>query len=189
MGIRFLGVVIVTRQIGPHAFGTYSGAAAFIAVAVLLSQMGMEIYLIRQPEEPSKRDYDEVFTFIAVLSAIIVLAFFGLSVLYVHFRPSAGSSVNVFRLLLISVPLNALWAPAQARIERSFGFRNMAILELGGDVILYLVAASPGAARLGCVLTRGRCRLPGRRGFWSVVTEWPECFRDCDFRIGIGVSS
>lgn len=142
MGIRFLGVVIVTRQIGPHAFGTYSGAAAFIAVAVLLSQMGMEIYLIRQPKEPSKRDYDEVFTFIAALSAIVVLAFLGLSVLYVHIRPSAGSSINVFRLLLISVPLNALWAPAQARIERSFGFRNMAILELGGDVTLYLVAAS-----------------------------------------------
>src|SRR6185437_11831333 len=51
--------------------------------------------------------------------------------------------VGVFlplRILLLSIPLNVLWAPAQAFIERSFAYRRMGLLELGGDVVLYVVA-------------------------------------------------
>lgn len=140
MGLRVMGVVIVTRRIGPHSFGIYSGAAAFIAVVITVAQMGMEVYLIRQPVDPTRRLYNEVFSFIATLSLISVLVGLALSVALDHVHPGAAPSVRVFRLLLISVPLNALWAPAQARIERSFGFRKMAMLELGGDLVLYGVA-------------------------------------------------
>jgi PST family polysaccharide transporter len=38
------------------------------------------------------------------------------------------------------LPLNVLWAPAQARIERSFGFGRLAILEVAADAALYIVA-------------------------------------------------
>jgi O-antigen/teichoic acid export membrane protein len=41
------------------------------------------------------------------------------------------------RVLLLCVPINVLWAPAQAMIERRFGFREMGWLEIGGDLVLY----------------------------------------------------
>jgi len=137
MAIRILGVVVVTRLIGPRDFGIYSGAAAFIVVAVTMAQMGMEVYLIRQPEEPTTGTYNSVFTFVLTLSAITVVVALILSAVIEHVHPAAAADVRVFRVLLISVPLNALWAPAQAKIERSLGFRKLALLELGGDALLY----------------------------------------------------
>jgi len=137
MVIRILGVVVVTRLIGPRDFGIYSGAAAFIVVAVTMAQMGMEVYLIRQPEEPTIDTYNAVFTFVLTLSAMSVVFALVLSAIVEHIHPSAAAGVRVFRVLLISIPLNALWAPAQARIERSLGFRKLALLELGGDALLY----------------------------------------------------
>ena len=41
------------------------------------------------------------------------------------------------RVLLLSIPINVLWAPSQACIERQFGYRLMGLIELGGDVALY----------------------------------------------------
>jgi PST family polysaccharide transporter len=38
---------------------------------------------------------------------------------------------------LLAVPINVLWAPAQACIERNFRYRQMGLLELGGDIALY----------------------------------------------------
>ena len=149
MVVRVLGVVVVTREIGPHAYGVYAGAAAFIIVVGTVAQMGMEVYLIRQPEEPELRTYEEVFTFLLVLAFVAVAVSLGLSQVVAHLRPSAAEGIRVFRLLLISVPLNVLWAPAQARIERAFGFRRMAWLELGGDAVLYAVAVPLAVAGWG----------------------------------------
>ena len=149
MALRVLGVVVVTRQIGPHSYGVYAGAAAFAAVIANVGQMGMEVYLIRQPEEPTRRTYDEVFTFLVALSVVAVVISLGLSAVAEQLRPSAAPSIQVFRLLLVSVPLNILWAPAQARIERSFGFRTMAWLELSGDAVLYVVAVPLALAGWG----------------------------------------
>ncbi len=44
------------------------------------------------------------------------------------------------RVLLLCVPINVLWAPAQAYIERRFDYKKMGILELGGDFVLYATA-------------------------------------------------
>ena len=149
MVIRVLGIVIVTRQIGPHDYGVYAGAAAFAAVVASITQMGMEVYLIRQVEAPTRQTYDDVFTFLVVLSVAAVGLSFALSAVVDLLHPSSAGTVQVFRVMLLSVPLNVLWAPAQARIERSFDFRSMAWLELGGDAVLYAVAVPLAYAGAG----------------------------------------
>jgi O-antigen/teichoic acid export membrane protein len=149
MVVKVLGVVVVTREIGPHSYGVYAGAAAFTIVVGTVAQMGMEVYLIRQPEEPELRTYEEVFTFLVALSVVAVAVSLGLSVVAAHLRPTAAEGIRVFRVLLISVPLNILWAPAQARIERAFGFKRMAWLELGGDAVLYATAVPLAVAGWG----------------------------------------
>ncbi len=136
MVIRLAGVVLTLRWIGPHAYGIYSGAAAFVLVVTVLAQMGAEIYLIKMPNIPTQIDYDQVFTCVLVLSGIAVSL--GLLVTFVF--GSVFHPVGVLlplRIMLLCVPINVLWAPAQARIERSFGYRTMGILEIGGDLALY----------------------------------------------------
>ncbi|HLG66526.1 MAG TPA: oligosaccharide flippase family protein [Acidimicrobiales bacterium] len=146
IAIRLCGILLVTRLIGPYAFGLYASAAAFVAVVATISQMGVEVYLIRLGTEPAERTYRTAFTLLLAISLFATGA--GIAATYVvgalmHSPPYLAA----LRVLLISVPVNVCWAPAQARIERRFQYRKMAALEIVGDAVLY--ATSVPLAALG----------------------------------------
>jgi O-antigen/teichoic acid export membrane protein len=136
MIVRLAGVVLVVRAIGPGPYGIYTAAAAFVLVVTTLAQGGTEAYLIRLPGEIDRSPYDQAFTYLFVASAVGTLAALGLSFAVAPLLRPVGV-VLPLRVLLLSIPINVLWAPAQAKIERRFGYRQMGILELGGDVALY----------------------------------------------------
>jgi O-antigen/teichoic acid export membrane protein len=139
MVIRLAGLVITLRLIGPSSYGIYAGAAAFVLVVTTVAQMGGEIFLIKMTSIPDRSHYNEVFTLLLVTSlAATGLALVGTWAFSGLIRP-VGVLLPL-RVLLLSVPINVLWAPAQARIERGFGYRKMGLLEVGGDVVLYGVA-------------------------------------------------
>lgn len=140
VGIRLVGLVLVLRQMGPASFGIYGAAAAYVLFAATLAQMGAEVFLIRQPGPLPRRCYDEVFTALLVTSTVVVVVGMGLSFLLAPWLRPYGVVVPM-RVLLLSVPVNVLWAPMQACIERQFAYRRMGLLELGGDIVLYGTAA------------------------------------------------
>jgi O-antigen/teichoic acid export membrane protein len=159
LAVRLGGVLIVVRIIGPGSYGIYVAASAFVLLVTMVTQMGSEVWLIRQQREPTIEQYQEVIGFLLLsVSAGVAIGLAGSygATRILHER----ESIEVFRLLLISVPVNVLWAPAQARIERSFGFRRMAILELSSDVALYGVAIPLALAGLGP---------------WSLALGWIAC--------------
>jgi len=137
--IRLGGLVVVVRQIGPSDFGIYSAAAVFVYFAATLAQMGAEVFLIRSPGPLPQQRSNEVFTFLLCTSLVVVVVGLGLSFFLAPWIRPVGVLVP-FRVLLLSVPVNVLWAPAQAAIERKFAYRRMGLLELGGDVALYATA-------------------------------------------------
>ena len=153
--VRLAGVLALTRLLAPAEFGTYAGSAALVTFLGYVAQWGTEIFLIRRESEPSKRLYDEVFTFLLISTAAIGALALG-AALAAH--AAAGVHVGPFAVMLVALPLNALWAPAQAKIERAFRFRAMAVLELGGDVVLY-------ATSVGVVLFAGA-------GVWGPVAGY-----------------
>ncbi len=137
--IRLGGVTIVVRVLGPSSYGIYSGAAIFVALGAMLAQGGTEVFLIRQPSEPSDELYHVAFTYLLVSSLAVALAAFGLSFAagtFVH----SDQALDVFRVLVFSIPVNVMWAPAQARIERRFDYRKMGLIEISGDIVLYAVS-------------------------------------------------
>jgi len=136
MVIRLVGVVLVVRLIGPGPYGIYAAAAAFVSFGASFAQLGLEVYLIRLPGEIEARHYNQAFTLLLVASVAVTALAEGLTfALGSVFRPE-GVLVPL-RVLLLTVPINVLWAPCQAAIERSFRYRLMGLLELGGDVALY----------------------------------------------------
>ncbi|HXY28158.1 MAG TPA: oligosaccharide flippase family protein [Acidimicrobiales bacterium] len=138
--VRAGGIVVVTRLIGPSSYGIFSAASAFAMVIAVVTQMGLEVYLIRQHEEPSDTLYRQVFSFLLVVSVSVSALATLVSLGLVHLISGIAAGQRVFMLLMVSIPLNVLWAPAQAKIERAFGYKRMAWLELGGDTVLYAVA-------------------------------------------------
>ncbi len=139
MLIRIGGAVIFTRVIGAAEFGILAGSQAIIFVLSLVAQMGVEVSIIRRQDEPDQRAIDAAFSLVAVNGAIAVAM--GLVGAGVALGIGVGGhAVAVFAVLLLSLPINIMWAPAQGQIERNFGFRSMAFLELTGDAILYSVS-------------------------------------------------
>lgn len=156
MVVRLTGVVVVVRLIGPGSYGLYSAAAAFVGFAARMAQMGAEIYLIRSTGAQDRRRYDEVFTLLLCTAVVVTAGGIGLTYVVGPWLRPVGV-VLPLRILLLAVPLNILWAPAQARIERQLAFRQMGLLELGGDVALYGTAVP--LAVLGA-------------GLWSLVAGY-----------------
>lgn len=148
MAIRLAGVLLVTRLIGPESFGLYAGAAAVVTVLAIAAQLGAELYLIRREDDPAPETYDHVFSVLVVSTLVTVAGALALSL--------AAEAIGVerrvldpFRVLVLTIPVNVLWAPAQARLERAFRFGRMAVVEVGGDVVLYGTAVPLAFAGAG----------------------------------------
>jgi O-antigen/teichoic acid export membrane protein len=148
MGIRLLGMLALTRLLGPTQYGLYAGSAAIVATLGTFAQMGTEIHLIRREHEPDRAVYDQTFTFL-VISTLLGCALgyaisFGLGGWM-----GDGRFVAPFRVLLISIPVNVLWVPAQAMLERAFEYKRLAWIEVGGDIALYGVAVTLAVTGIG----------------------------------------
>jgi O-antigen/teichoic acid export membrane protein len=148
MVIRLLGMLALTRLLGPTQYGLYAGAGAIVATLGTLAQMGCEVHLIRREEEPDKDLYNQTFTYLLITTLIACAVGYAIS-FWLGDWMGDQRYVGPFRVLLISIPLNVLWVPAQAKLERAFHYKRLAWIEVGGDVALYavsIVLAAAGAA-------------------------------------------
>ncbi len=136
MLITLIGIIVIVREIGPSQYGIYSAAGAYVLVIATAAQMGTEIYLIRVDKEPDRHLYNQAFTFLFCVSMTITALSIGATFLLAPLLRPVGVALPL-RILLLSIPINVLWAPAQACIERRFGYREMGILEIVGDIALY----------------------------------------------------
>jgi O-antigen/teichoic acid export membrane protein len=138
IGIRLAGTLVVTRLIGPTDYGLYAGALAAVAFLGIVAQMGVGVYVIRLEEEPTKEIYDVTFTVVTVTGLAIMLL--GLAVSFaIPASVVSPSHIAPFQVLILALPLNVLWTPAQAKLERNLQYRRMAWIEVGGDVVLCVV--------------------------------------------------
>lgn len=146
--IRLAGVLLLTRLLGPADFGVYAGALALVTVLATLAQLSTEVFLLRRPQAPTDA---EVGTVYALLlgggTTVVVLGLVGCALADRLGLPA--DHVGPFRLMLLGLLLNILWAPAQASLERAFRYRAVGGLELAGDLVLYCVAVPLAVAGLG----------------------------------------
>jgi O-antigen/teichoic acid export membrane protein len=148
ISVRLVGVLLLTRMIGPERYGIYAGAVVIVALLSGLSQLGTEVYLITHPREPTRELYDQVFSFLVVSTT--AAAFLGLALAPLLSAVTGDARfTSALLVLLVSIPVNVLWAPAQAMIERAFNYKQMAALEVGGDICLYVTSVALAAAGAG----------------------------------------
>lgn len=148
IAIRLVGVLLLTRLLGPSDFGVYAGALALVTALATVSQLNSEIFLLRRPQAPSAGEVGTVYTLLlGAGGAVIALALVGC--LLADRLGMPAEYVGPFRLMLLGLMLNVLWAPAQAALERSFRYQAVGMLELAGDVVLYVVALPLALQGLG----------------------------------------
>jgi PST family polysaccharide transporter len=136
--IRLIGTVAITRLIGPTDYGLYAGALAAVSFLTLIAQMGIGVYVIRMEQTATVEIYDTAFTLVALTSVVVTVIAVAVSFL-VSGKIVSAAHIAVFQVLVLALPLNVLWTPAQAKLERELRFQKMAWIEVGGDVLLCVV--------------------------------------------------
>ena len=139
VAVTAIGVVLLTRAIGPTAYGLYAIAYGIYVYLFSLGQWGVDVYLIRQKDEPQPQDYHQAFSLVLLLGAVgagsVILALPLLErwLQLVGFKPLA---IAVFAVL----PIQLLGVVPLARLERALDYRKVALSELSGKIALYAVA-------------------------------------------------
>lgn len=156
MGLSLIGLLVITRVIGPTEYGPYVAALGICQYAQNLGQAGIGVYLVRAAGEVTDRTY-HVATTLLLLSAgglvLLLEASLGLIARWV----TMPGLTPLLAVLLVSVVFQTLAVAASARLERALDFRRVAMIEMAGQ-LLYYGSALP-LVFLGA-------------GIWSLVTGW-----------------
>src|SRR3978361_1281310 len=138
MALSVIGLLVITRIIGPAAYGPYVAALGICQYAQNLGQAGIGVYLVRAAGDVTPRTFDIATTLllISALGLMVVLeASLGLIATWI---PMPGLA-PLLGVLLISVVFQTVAVGASAQLERALDFRRVAMIEMAGQLLYYAV--------------------------------------------------
>lgn len=146
IGIKLAGILVVTRLIGPDAYGTYAAAAAMAAVLSTVAVFGIDVQLVRAPNR-APTDDTAATVLLGSSMALAVAAFAAAPLLGSWLRTDAA--VGPMRAVAALLPLMVIAVPARARLERDLRFGALAGAELGADLAVYAISIPLAVAGAG----------------------------------------
>lgn len=137
--LKLIGVMLITRVLGPASYGAYVSAFNVYQYALLLGQAGVGVYLLRHQGDVAESSYRTAYT---ILVGMAVILTFG-----VEAGTGALSSWigvegfdDVMQVMIFALPFQLLAVPASVRLERRFDYKNVAMLEILGQLAYYALA-------------------------------------------------
>lgn len=147
MLISLGSLFIITRLIGPGAYGLFAAALGVVVFVQTISQWGLKVYLLGQPETTDE-DYHEAFTLQTVLSlvaAIAAMAGIALLARALHLQAWGPIAIAMFAGLPLA---NAVLVP-MTQLERGLDFKRVAQGELASQLVSSLAALAGALAGFG----------------------------------------
>lgn len=137
--LKLIGVMLITRVLGPTPYGAYVSAFNIYQYALLLGQAGVGVYLLRHPGDVPDKVYRTSFTLLLIMSAILTAAM-ELSRPAITAWTGVGGYAPVMGVMALALPFQLIAIPATISLERGLHYRNVAMIEIGGDVAYYGLA-------------------------------------------------
>lgn len=137
--INVVGVLLLTRAIGPGEYGLYATASGLFAAVQLVAQLGVHIFLIRAEREIEAETWWVASTLMLVLAlggVLIGAATLPLVMLWTRIPGIGAAALAVYATL----PLANLAQVPLARLERVLDYRNVARVELASQIGFFAVA-------------------------------------------------
>jgi PST family polysaccharide transporter len=169
MALSVVGLLVITRIIGPAAYGPYVAALSICQYAQNVGQAGIGVYLVRAAGKVGGRTYDVATTVLLLSSGGLTLILEASLGLISKWVPMPGLA-PLLAVMLITVVLQTLTLAASAKLERALDFRRVAMIETVGQLLYYAVG-------LPLVLLGF--------GVWSLVTGW--CLQQLFLCVGFHV--
>lgn len=154
--LKLIGVMLITRVLGPTEYGFYVTAFNVYQYALLLGQAGVGVYLLRYPGQVPDIAIRTSYSLLMFTAAILFIAMEGTRGLVAGWSGVTGY-YSVMTVVAVALPFQLLSIPATIGLERDLNYRNVAVIEIGGDVAYYAIAAplalmGYGAFALGVAL-------------------------------------
>lgn len=151
--LKFIGVLLISRVLGPGGYGAYVAAFGIYQYALSLGQVGLGVCLLRQQGDLSEDDYGTSYTILAIMSVILMAGIEAVSGLLSGFVNVDGAGA-VLRVLILAIPLQVLSIPGTIRLERALDYRSAVTVDVASQLIYYVVAVplvlgGSGAISLG----------------------------------------
>lgn len=132
--LKLVGVFVIARQLGPAGYGSYVAAFAIVQFPFAAAQAGLAARLLRdetcRPEAPA---------LLLLLAAGAMLPLW-LAAPALGAHSGIDGLANIVALLALALPLQFGVLPATAALERRLAYREIALIELGGQLLFYAVA-------------------------------------------------
>ena len=137
--INILGVLLLTRTLGPHDYGVYAAAAALFATVQLISQLGIPVYIVRHDQDPTQSEWwtASIMMFLTGLAAaaVMIVAFPFVQ----HFTRIPQLGAVGFTVIAV-LPLNNLAQVPLSILERRLDYKRSATIEVATQALFFIVA-------------------------------------------------
>lgn len=134
----FVTVLVLTRILGPEAFGIVAVAMALIPFVQLAADMGISTYLV-QADRPDKRTYDTAFWY-SVVTAVVLGGVLVLCAPAIGDLLGAPAVVPVVRVLALVAPLTLMGMVPLVILRRAMRFRAIAVQSVVAGALGQVVA-------------------------------------------------
>jgi len=141
-------MLVMTRWIGPHAYGVFVTAVGIVAFLSNLARGGVDTFLVRCQNDPDEHVYGVAATAVLLISLFLTCVGLALAPLLVRWYHSP-EFVFPYLALLITIPVTGMTGIGMARLERNLDFGKVAAIELAGQTLGLGVAATLAGLRQG----------------------------------------
>jgi PST family polysaccharide transporter len=171
--IGAVGVLLLTRQIGPASYGLLVAAFSVFVYVSFVAPCGLDIYLVRREGEPDDREYHVAFTLLLAIGSVVAIG--GALAMWARGQSAEQGFAPLALAMFLGMPLTLVAMVPAVRLERAMDYRRIAAIELAGVVVFQGVTLANAYAGLGA--------WSGVFGWWAQqVTAAALFYRAAAFR-------
>ncbi len=146
--VSLANLFILTRLIGPRNYGLYAASVGLIGYLGYMGRLGIDVYLMRRDKEPSPETYNQAFTILFCSGIGVMILGVAATPLLQRWYQDSGF-IRPFWVMLGTLPLYTLAAPAMSKLERNLDYRTILTVDLAGQIAFCIVSFLLAASGMG----------------------------------------
>lgn len=140
MLLQLLGVTLVTRAVGPDAYGVFHASLGVVSYLNTLSLMKVDVFLLRESRNAPRSLFDLAFWWLLTTSLAATLIGSLLMVIGRGVWGEVEGFAMIAVLVCATVPLTVIRFVPQAMLERELDYRRTAAIDILSQLLYYAVA-------------------------------------------------
>jgi PST family polysaccharide transporter len=136
--VSLISVLVIARTLGPEKYGVLAVATSVLFFIFWTGKLGLEVYLIREPELP-KDAPEQILMLFNIIGATLCILLWLAAHIY-GMRTNDSSVAQVLKWLVPAVWLEMVSSISIAMMERELRFAQVGLIETIAQVANYLIS-------------------------------------------------